>query len=91
MALMHFTAADAVPNRWGTLGPYTARPAKDGCPDWPVWYVTNNGRTNVLSFPGCGGAVLTSRAVAEEIARRWNSLQPVQHRVEADTGGKQKG
>ena len=54
-------------------GPYTARPAKDDTPDWAAWYVTNNGRTNILSFPGCGGAVLTSREVAEEIARRGNA------------------
>jgi hypothetical protein len=43
--------------------------------DWPFWYVTNDGRTNVLHFPGCGGAVMTSRDCAEEIARRANNKQ----------------
>jgi hypothetical protein len=51
-------------------GPYTARSASDRTDDWPFWYVTNDGRTNVLYFPG--GAVLTSRAVAEQIAIKFN-------------------
>lgn len=54
-------------------GPYTARPAKDGDETWPFWYVTNDGRTNVLTFPGNGGAVLTSRNVAEAVATKFNS------------------
>lgn len=39
--------------------------------DWPHWYVTNDGRTNVLSFKG--GAVFTSRDEAEKIAAEANS------------------
>lgn len=54
-------------------GPYAARSASDRTGDWPFWYVTNDGRRNVLSFPGSGGAVLTSRQVAEAIAAKWNA------------------
>lgn len=54
-------------------GPYTARPAKDGDETWPFWYVAGpDGRTNVLHFEGGGGAVLTSREIAEAIARKGN-------------------
>lgn len=54
--------------------PYLARPAANNVEDWPFWYVAGpDGRRNVLRFPGCGGAVLTSREAAEEIARRGNS------------------
>lgn len=54
-------------------GPYIARPAKDGDGNWPFWYVAGpDGRRNVLHFPGRGGAVLTLRAVAEAIAKKFN-------------------
>lgn len=69
MPLDHYNATDAV--LFGS-GPYVARSASDRTDDWPFWYVTNDGRTNALRFPGCGGAVMTSREVAEEIARRAN-------------------
>lgn len=54
-------------------GPYAARPAKDGDESWPLWYVANDGRRNVLRFPGSGGAVLTSRDIAERIAASENA------------------
>jgi hypothetical protein len=54
-------------------GPYIARPAKDGDETWPFWYVAGpDGRANVLTFPGHGGAVLTERAIAEVVASKWN-------------------
>lgn len=65
--------ADALPWELSGNGPYTARSAADGKPDWPYWYVTNNGRTNNLRFPG--GAVLTDRASAEEIVKIANGGQ----------------
>lgn len=55
-------------------GPYTARSANDNADDWPYWYVTNDGRRNVLRFPG--GAVFTSRELAQEIAERANARTP---------------
>lgn len=72
MPLCHYDPDAAVLRH---SGPYAARPAKDGDDEWPFWYVTNNGETNVLSFPGCGGAVLTSRECAEEIVRRANAAK----------------
>ena len=49
-------------------GPYTARSANDRTDDWPSWYVTNDGRRNVQSFPDKPGAVLTDRETAEAMA-----------------------
>jgi hypothetical protein len=51
-------------------GPYTARSASDNTDEWPYWYVTNDGRTNILEFPG--GAVFTIRERAEKIAKDEN-------------------
>ena len=54
-------------------GPYVARPAKDGDEAWPFWYVAGpDGRKNVLWFEGGGGAVLTTREIAEAIANKFN-------------------
>jgi hypothetical protein len=54
-------------------GPYTARSASDNTDEWPYWYVTNDGRTNILEFPG--GRVFTTRAWAEEIAKDANKKE----------------
>lgn len=53
-------------------GPYTARSASDRTEDWLYWYVTNDGRTNVLSFPH--GRVFTTREHAEHIAEEANKV-----------------
>lgn len=53
-------------------GPYTARSASDRTDDWPFWYVTNNGRTNILRFHSHPTALFTSRAEAEDIAAHFN-------------------
>lgn len=50
-------------------GPYFARSASDRTDDWPFWFVESGG-LNCMSGPG--GAVLTSREVAEGLARAWN-------------------
>jgi hypothetical protein len=57
---------------WGSP-PFTARSASDRTDDWPIWYVTDDGRRNVLRFPDKSGAVLTSREDAEEIAKEANA------------------
>lgn len=49
-------------------GVVSARSASDRTDDWPLWYVTDDSRRNVLSFPDKPGAVLCSRALAERIA-----------------------
>lgn len=53
--------------------PYSARSASDKTDDWPLWYVTNDGHTNVLYFPDHPGAVLTSKEVAELVAEKFNN------------------
>jgi hypothetical protein len=58
-------------------GPYTARSASDNTDEWPFWYVTDDGRTNILEFPG--GRVLTTRERAEKIAKDEN--EKVQNEV----------
>lgn len=57
---------------WAGTAPFTARPASDKSSDWPFWYVTDDGRRNVLRFPGKPGAVFTSRDIAEKIAAAAN-------------------
>jgi hypothetical protein len=54
-------------------GPYAARSANDNEQVWPFWFVSGPDGRNVLTFPGCGGAVFTTRQCAEEIAARWNA------------------
>jgi hypothetical protein len=54
-------------------GPYTARSASDDTDNWPFWYVTNDGRTNILEFTG--GAVFTTRSGAEYIAAEQNKKE----------------
>ena len=57
-------------------GPYLARSADDENPKWPSWYVAGpDGRRNIMLFPGRGGAILTSREVAEEIASKANAAR----------------
>lgn len=51
-------------------GPYTARPARDDGEPTSLWYVTNDGRRNVLRFEG--GAVFANKFVCEGVARRAN-------------------
>ena len=54
-------------------GPYTARSASDETGNWHTWYITNDGRTNILAFKSKPGAVFTSRECAEAIAAHFNN------------------
>jgi hypothetical protein len=53
-------------------GPYLARSTSDRTDKWTFWIVVGAGGVNALGGTGVG-AVSTSRTVAEELAREWNS------------------
>ncbi len=57
---------------WAGAAPFTARSASDKTDNWPFWYVTDDGRRNVLRFPNAPGAVFTDRQTAEMIAAKAN-------------------
>ena len=67
---MHWVQLEGLSAVLTAPGPYTARPAADDKPDWPFWYITNDGRTNILRFPDKPGAVLTDRQTAEAIVAK---------------------
>jgi len=75
-------ASQAPPEQWqpdphlDPGKPYRARSASDKTDDWPFWYVSGEGDSrNVLTLPQGHehkGAVMTSREIAEAVAKLWN-------------------
>ena len=63
----YFATEGFKPNR---PGPYRARSASDRAVDWPFWFVEADG-INCMSGTG-RGAVFTTRAEAERLAKEWN-------------------
>lgn len=58
---------------WAGAPPFASRSASDRADDWPYWYVTDDGRRNVLRFPDQPGAVFSDRETCGAIAAAANA------------------
>ena len=50
---------------WTGGAPVKARSASDRTEDWPFWFLTDDGRRNIMRFPDKPGAVFSDRGFCE--------------------------